>query len=549
MTTARRATLAASLVAAAAAGLGCHSNGLSSCRKDVDCGPGYGCMGEICLPRSARRPGPWAVEVAPAPESSLAFREYPEFAFTAEGNVLQVDVKATVAGTIEREETEMDPSMPAGLRVLVLLPSLIATRKNFQLETDGSITSPGGPVEFSLGVPTLALGSAAKVWLRPSAPLDQTLPPWLVPITLEGSLQIKPLIAADLVFIEGVLETVTGDPVSTYVARALLADQVISNRAATDKAGRFKLKIPRALTNLGSLDGVQLELSAADPAAALPKVVVRTLTLNKLNIGTIRLPAFAQAEIFNVPVLAADTGNPVPAATVRFRTALPGAANGEAYYQREAQTNREGTAQIALIPGIGGATQDYSVTVTPGPNSRSAARCVPTYGVAASAPGARVSASLALSAKVELPGQVFRFDGQPLENVRITATREDTQAALCGADVASQPTTGLSGTAGAYRLLLEPGRYRFEFSPPLGSPSPRFVERGVVVDGKAAHNAILPPAILIDGVVLAPDGTEVPQCEIRVFRPEAGTDLELRGRARTSDDGRFRLVLPDNTSE
>src|SRR5439155_25569802 len=100
---------------------------------------------------------------------------------------------------------------------------------------------------------------------------------------------------------------------------------------------------------------------------------------------------------------------------------------------------------------------------------------------------------------------------------------------------------------GRYRLLLDPGRYRIEYEPPMGSASALFVEPEVVVDKRLERGVQLPGGVLATGVVSAPGGEGVVGCEVRVFgAPKDGQAPELRARTRTVTDGHFSIVLPKN---
>ena len=133
----------------------------------------------------------------------------------------------------------------------------------------------------------------------------------------------------------------------------------------------------------------------------------------------------------------------------------------------------------------------------------------------------------------------------------LTAARTDsTYAKDCGSDVASSPPTVTTEADGTYRLLVEPGTYRLEYEPAAGTVSAMLVEDPVVVAHSAERVVTLPAGALAEGMVVAPadaNGVEGPAaaCEVRVYAPSRdGAPPELKARARTAVDGRFRAVLP-----
>ncbi len=527
------------------AGAACTNARVAACKKDVDCSALQACIGESCVFRRPSRPATWAVEVVPPSETNYSAREFVDISFTADAAVFSADYKATVSGVIDREDGEGESGSVGAVRVVALVPSLIPTRRDLSFETEGTIARAGGAIDFALPVPSAAMGKAAKMWLWPSSQIDRLMPPWQTSIVVGPELRVRILNPNEVLFIEGTLLTAIGEPVTNYLARAQIAGRVVSNSAASDETGRFKLRVQRALLPAGSSDGLTITLAPADVILARPRLVAHYPGPGTQNSWTLRLPPFAQPEVFNVPVAASGSGMGIAGATVRFRTTLTGAMGGDAVYEREALTGADGTAQIMLVPGIGGLTQDYSVIVTPPQASSNAARCLAAYGVAASTGGTRVSASLALSPKVDLSGDVRRADGALIANVRVTATREDSLAAPCGTDVASQPASALTDRKGVYHLPVEPGRYRLDFEPPLGSPCPQFTEMAVDANAAIVHNVTLPVGFLVEGRVLSPMGSPIPNCQVRVFKPETGRDLQSVAVARSGDDGRFRVMLAE----
>jgi hypothetical protein len=113
-------------------------------------------------------------------------------------------------------------------------------------------------------------------------------------------------------------------------------------------------------------------------------------------------------------------------------------------------------------------------------------------------------------------------------------------------DVLSSQATVTSGADGSYKLLLDPGRYRFEYEPPMGTATALHVEDNVLIDKNLQHPVKLPGGVLATGVVSGPASEGVVGCEVRVFgRATEGKAPVLRARTRTTADGRFSIVLPE----
>lgn len=541
------------LGAATVAGCGEPRSVSTSCRKDAECPAGAACRVGACIPRISGAPQVWAVEMLPRSESSWALTENTSVSFSAEPVTLKVERTVSVDGTISGVELGTNSSGSSTLRVVITVASPVDRR----YEGSGATRGGAGPVEFSVRVPESALGRPARVRVIPDAPVDRTLPPWTSTVNALGRTLTLAAPTADQVdTIEGILETpFAGEAVAGYVVRGLVGTRLVTNVERTAVDGRFKLRVPRApYADVAKLSEITLDLTPGDPMEAVPKLVVKVtnelaakLVDGKLALPTLRLPPSPPAQMFDIPVTGPDSKQKLPGVTLRFHTVVPGAVGGaEAVYVREAQTDREGVARVALLPGNAGETRTYSVAAFPGPTSEFAARCVSSYAVAAGG-GARVGASIALPPKVELAGNVMDHLGFAGAAVTVTAARTDTTLFEdCRSEVAAAPLSMVTKADGAYRLLLEPGRYRVEYEPNMGSASALLLEEDVAVDASRRRDVALPPGVVAEGSIVNPDGGPVTGCEIRVLDlpRDATMPRQRRARALTGADGRFQVVLP-----
>jgi hypothetical protein len=355
--------------------------------------------------------------------------------------------------------------------------------------------------------------------------------------------------ASELTTVEGVLQSALGatEPIIDYAVRALVGDRLVSNVDRTTNQGHFTLRIPKAI-NLDDVD-VILELAPLDSATARPTMLT-ALSASKVNVGALRLPPYAKAQPIDVPVTAMGTAKKLAGVTLRFFTLLPGAvgadATATATFRREFQTDKDGVAHAQVLPGNAGETRRYGVAAIPPPNSEFAARCFPSYAVAAAGGNARVGASIELLPKVEVTGQVLDADGAEIKGVSLAAVRKDSAFVKeCGTEVASPQPTVTTDAHGNYRLLVDPGTYRLEYEPPMGGASPMLVEEVVVLTQSVRRDVTLQPGALAEGIIRTPDDGTAAACDVKVYAPARdGAPPTLRGRTRTGADGKFRIVLP-----
>lgn len=527
----------------------------SGCQQDSDCASGSACSLGACVPRIKGTTQTWALELVPKPESALAATERAMVIFGSEPAQLQVERKAKIEGEIggvAMADTALNLATGSTMRVVLSIPSSIG-RGERQYETEAARPPDDkGPLRFSMQVPESAIGKSARLTLFPTAPLDQVLPVWTVAASTLGPTVIieVPSKANELSIIEGVLQDeLEQPPPIPYLARAMLGDRLVSNIYKTDAQGRFKLKIPTGADNAIDLDQVKVELAPADPAAVEPRLKA-DVNSTKLNLGVLRLPPRAKPQMLDIPVGQPDPGKPrLPGVTLRFSATLDRAFGGQASLVRQFQTDRDGIAHVTLLPGPAGQTLDYEVTVVPPPTSEFAAKCFRGYAVASVPSGqARFGATIMLVNKLEVSGKVTDGNEVPQAGVIMTAIRQSVAGVQdCGLDVLPSQATVTTGVDGSYRLLLDPGRYRFEYEPPMGSASAFHVEGDVLVDKPLLRPVKLPGGVLATGVVNAPGGEGVLGCDVRVFgRPIEGKAPILRARTRTTADGQFSIVLPQN---
>jgi hypothetical protein len=539
---------AGALLIAVSAGVGCKS--AEECREDDDCPATNACVASVCVARVGPNGYTASVELEPAQESANARRDYPTVSFTADPATLQLDRRISLHARLVpslADQTDRHSSV----EVVLSATSPLAGRPDVTLEGGGISRAPSFLYETQLGVPEALLGRPARLRVLPDMPIDQVLCPWQLDITVEPEMTVPLPGEADTIRVEGkVVAAATDAMMPAYQARLFAGTRMVSNVARTDATGKFALRAQEQV--LRGREDARIEITQADLANASTTLVLIFAGATS-NLGELKLPPIPAPIAFVVPVYEAqgqgtELKAPVVGASVRFFTRVGGASAGELHYVRTGQTGPEGTATIPLLPGSGSDTRDYVVSVVPPATSASGSLCVPTYSIGAPVANNRVTAAIFLPLKAVLTGQIRRFDDRPAPRMNVRATRIDASfPPACGTTLASPPTEGMANGEGVYRLQLDPGDYLIEVDPPTGGGLPRITLPLVTVAGPATVRDIdLPEGLLIEGKVVAPDGTPVAQTRVRVF-PNGSTTSppgNLLGSALTGPEGQFRLVLP-----
>jgi hypothetical protein len=117
-------------------------------------------------------------------------------------------------------------------------------------------------------------------------------------------------------------------------------------------------------------------------------------------------------------------------------------------------------------------------------------------------------------------------------------------------------TTLVTASDGSFTLPLDPGRYQIDYDPPAGSSVPRMTEFDVEIGKDDVEREVqLPQARVLEGDVIAADGTPLAGAFVRLYEPRCSAADNnctgpsrlspwLRGTAQTDAKGRFRAVVP-----
>ena len=535
--------LGAMSAGAAAGSAGCGSED-AECSTDVQCAMGHTCLSGGCVARLGAEGAVWSVDVSPQAPSPHAVRELVDFKFTTAPALLQLDRKVVVNATLSRPPGQ-EAAAASSVNVTAAVPSTIPGRRNLWFEAQSANRGPGTPYELALQVPERLLGRSARLTVTPAAPLNRTMCPWWLEIPLLAGSAVPLPGAEDTISLTGTMEPAGAPPVE-FEARIFVNDQLGSNLGRTDATGRFQVEVQKSWATREGVTS-RVEIGPADPALPVPTLTM-ALPLAGGSLGSLRMPMHPPPVQVVVPVMDASGARGVAGATVRFSAVVEGAVGGEARYTRTAQTGTDGKATLLLVPSALGQGLTYAVRVVPPADSESGSRCLAGYAVATpEADGSRTGAAILLPARVVLDGHVIRADGRSAPGMRVRATRTgDLFNQDCGGPLASPPAETTTNDSGRYRLRLDPGEYRLEYEPPPGSALPRAVEDRVPIMAPLGRQIPLPPAVVVEGQVVAADGQAVAGAEVRAFGPPPAPDVraEIRGVSTSDGAGRFRMVVP-----
>jgi hypothetical protein len=512
-----------------------------ACSADDDCTGASACIGRVCVSRLASTPYTVGIELEPPAESGLARRDHVGITFTGEPAVLEIDRQVPLLITLV-------PGLPgpadaaSAVRASLTGASPIAGRPELEFQADGINGGPMQPWVTRIAAPESWIARAARLRVLPAPPLDRIFGPWELALAIAPEPVVILPGPNEHLMVEGVVAATTapGAPVPTYEARLYVGDRLVSNLGRSDAGGHFVLRAQKTLIDPNA--EARIEIAATDPAAAQAVLVLPFK--GETNVGVLSFPPAPQALPFQVPVVTEDaTKSPVPGATVRFVTTLPAGA-GEVRYTAIAQTGKDGKAALALLPGTGGTTRDYAVTVVPPARGEAGSLCVTTYAIAAPATAVGIGAALLLPRRAALTGRVRRFDNHPALAMRLRAVRlAPATASPCVAGSGAVFETTTDGD-GLYRLALDPGTYRVELDAGPASGLPRHIVPTAQVTGETALDIALPEPVFVEGrVVHSAAGVAAARTQIRAVaaRPDG---VEVIGTAITNGAGEFRLVLP-----
>jgi len=530
------------------------------CRHDPDCGnPSLACVAGACTTKVDTYPTV-AVEIAPPSDAKFAATELVSVTLSSE-TALVANGKVNVTASVQSPEADLFSSQG---HVLLTRPSLIPGKA--AVSTAGELA--GGSVTFS--VPADALGTTASLTLLPtSAPSPQ--PPVIRSVALATQVAVALPTRSELASYTGVLLSALGDPAPSYFVRGFpvgagVSATPITSVTLTGQDGGFTVFVD-PMTRRGAGDTpMWLEFWEASEGSVSPRL--HTDAVNPTNPGDQygktqwRLPAYVAPTLLRFRVGGGESvSTPIKDATLRFRTNLPSAGSGQAYYSQEGKTDDVGQVDVPLVPGTLDEARIYDVAVVPPPDSPFSGKCLTGFPVTAPAltnTDVPVASVIHLERKWQVGGHVRDARGQTITNATVTATRLASDADHgCLAGLVADSTSATTDASGSYALLLQTGTYRLEVDPPAGAQWPRLSATAAGspfdVGADAALDFQLPSGVVASGTVRGPSGEPVANADLRFFQvscPSAScgstnvSPPELLANGRSDAGGLFRVVLP-----
>jgi hypothetical protein len=528
-----------------------------SCVRDDQCGGGYACIGNACIPQGVPQGGSntWAIELAPRSDSASATTQIGSVTFNKDGDitVLTADAKVTVTGKLAQ-----GASLAGGSHITATVETAIPGNPDLQFDADSSGPAPdmSPPPPFTLKVPASAIGKLATFHLTPLPPRDLAQPPVSAQVLLAPAIDLS--YSSNFLFIVGRLISPAQEPQSGFMVRAFDGGQLVSSVDTTKSDGLFRLAVP--VEAAGHMLTVELALAGTDAVARRFATPAFAAAVNT-DLGDLKIPPLPAATTFRLKV-ADPSMLPVAGAVVRVHTDIAFDRSGAIDFTRDGTTDASGNVDLALVVGTTSAPRFYDIAVLPPLSSRFGSACVSGFALTDATPGnsgaPAIITVLSVPEKATLPGTILSADGVGVAGVTIAANRTAVAPAMsCGkAALVSPPTSATTGRDGSYQLALDPGTYQFDYDPPAGAPVPRLTETNVAVTpgGNATRVVQMLSGALIKGIVRGSDGNALPSAGVRFFEVTCvGRDacfganrIEplLRADTHTDTDGSFRAVVP-----
>jgi hypothetical protein len=500
----------------------------------------------------------WAIEIAPPPRSGAQLTELPYGSATP-----VITAGAEFELTVPfRGSASVGANLPTSASAIVTVPSRIPGRPDLafqgrlELGTTNAMTGLTNATA-RVNLPDALRGQMGTVSLVPLPPSDEKTPPYTfpVPIPMVG----MPFAILDLPTnartLRGLVRDSLDNPKTLFTARAFQNGVLVSTTpttaaTATNPAGNFVLLLPGDTPG----DGITLELvpmsGTSDPWVTYSGL---SLTQQNTDLGAISLPAALTTTPFQATVHGGNAGGtPVPGATVRAHTTLPGGdTRVSATFAREGVSDAGGTVNMSLMPGTTNNPRPYTVSVVPPAGSIWATQCFDNVPAQWSG-GAPVTLLLdvTLPRRAVITGNVMSASGGPVGSVAVTAIAMGAMPPLPNCLVGPAITSATTDAMGSFTLPLDPGTYQLEYDPPAGSPFPRIIESLEVTPAEANRTILvrLPAPVLVEGDVLKAPGIPLPNAIVRLFerrincRPTDPCAPWLRATTQTDANGHFRAI-------
>jgi hypothetical protein len=321
--------------------------------------------------------------------------------------------------------------------------------------------------------------------------------------------------------ITGIVSDVVKQPVKGM--RMLATDPVthlrVSTIATTDANGQYTIKLSRKLSSTTVILTATPTATApaGTPALQLP-VDTSPFPLNSLITADLPTPALPAPMSFTFVVTgigSSGAAQNVANATCDFRALVtdPNSSSGvSAVSEVTGTTNDMGRVTVVLTPAPKGGSRTYQLSISPPADSDFQSS---TRGVQVGENGGSGSPPQMLPLRPRVTGRVVDTQGVPIANITFQPVPENLNAL---ANPAASSLTAVTGADGRFGLRVDAGNSSFSLVPDSSLRLPRrFIEHTQVTNDLDLLDLRLPQAALTNVIVLAPDGTLLPDALVNLY--------------------------------
>jgi len=563
----RRLLLIASLAA------GCSASNGASIKPSPYCTPPDCSVGQMAL----------AALVTPAPSNtnadpSKAIARLDIAALSLDENgFFQVQLSAPVLLTGQVSVGKAGVSANISGAVVANRPSRIPGRPDESYQTQLEVSTG----KYVLPVTETLAGETYTLRFLPS---DASQVP---PQTFQGvAAQVLPgaarTVGFDLVLddrstltqVTGVITDPVGKPIPGLQVQAIdpAMKTVVSTTTLTDAGGKYTLRLSKSVQKL-SPPTVLLTATPTMTAAAGTPMLELTVDVSKpdstntvtANLQAPPLPTTAQFSYRVTGIAASGAEQPVVGAQVTFLALVSDASSSsvKAVFQAEGQSDADGVVALNLIPGVGQTNRSYDVAVAPPSSSPFQSLAHLSLAVGPTATGG-YGGGIQLPLRNVLSGRVIDQSATPVAGVTVQPSPSMVASALGAQSLADVSNVAATATAGdgRFTLPLDPGAYDVGLLPPATMKLPRrWIDRLQIGMDLDVGDVLLPPAALVRGRVLDPQGNALVNADVQVFTlsPSMSTlcpnrnlaclsPARLAAEGTTGSDGGVQMLLPAATA-
>ncbi len=504
------------------------------CTVDTDCVAGLKCYETRFCVAATVADTPVVIRVSPPSDSGFVVEQ---FSVTLTGDSqnearkLVLTEPAVIRGTVTQKNNGLASSIPGTL--LAMAPSDVAGRDlTFQATSYSSLKRfPGSdaPQGYELRLQK-GQNYALAFW-----PQSEEIPPHYSTLTAGDSIgQWNLVLPADSELRTLTGKILMGDNKPVVGLSVWLRDeqgQAWSTRGKTDAAGVYAFKVdptapPARLVfapDASTADSATNVLPSGEVAAPLAVTTV---------VG--ELPAIHLAEL---PTLTTTTlhvrgpdGQPVAGAAVRLTMKLADLPDDVTLARLNLAwnglTDAAGTVQLTVPPLVG------DLTVAPPPKSTAARQTLFATSLKAG------DVQLELGSRVHVTGTVKDFASRSVPGAEVTLREVEGDGEKPDADGDEATFTATPDAEGNFAVWADPGKYAVWVEPPPRTSLARVMAR---IDDITADTAstpwhlVLPPPMVLAGVVLTQSGAEVYGVAVDVLAVKVQTPQGTNGRGGRGD--------------